>query len=394
MYKNEFAVFDDLQNGKELVYLDSAASALKPKAVIEEMAEFASKHYSNVHRGAYYLSEMATESFEQARKTIASFINTTDKNIIFTRGATDSINLVAGTFGKTLKAGDEIVLSIAEHHSNIVPWQILREEKGIVLKWIDVDENGLLKWDSFERALTDKTKLVAVTQMSNVLGTFFPVKNIVQKAHAIGAKVLVDGCQGIVHTDVDIQDIGCDFYAFSGHKLYGPTGIGVLYASCDLMNTLPPLQGGGDMVRSVSFEKTVYAESPARFEAGTPAIIEAIGLAKAIDWLKCHSRDHEKVVMKLLKEKLAEIEDIIPLGKLDTKESLVCFNLKNIHPQDLAFILDKQGVAVRVGHHCAQPITEHFGVTGSVRASLGIYNDEKDIERFIEALKKAKDMLL
>lgn len=394
MYKNEFAIFDNLQNGKKLVYLDSAASALKPKAVIEEMADFSSKRYSNVHRGAYFLSEQATEAFEQARKTVASFINTTDKNIIFTRGATDSINLVAGTFGKTLKAGDEVVLSIAEHHSNIVPWQILREEKGIVIKWIDVDENGLLKWDSFERALTNKTRLVAITQMSNVLGTLFPIKEISQRAHDIGAKVLVDGCQGIVHTDVDIQEIGCDFYVFSGHKLYGPTGIGVLYASCELMNTLPPLQGGGDMVRSVSFEKTIYAESPARFEAGTPAIIEAIGLAKAIEWLKTHSRTHEKGIMHLLKEELLKIDGFLPLGSIEPKESLVCFNIKNIHPQDLAFILDKQGVAVRVGHHCAQPITEHFGVTGSVRASIGIYNDEEDIERFIKALKKAKDMLL
>ena len=393
MYKNEFPIFDTLQNGKKLIYLDSAASALKPAAVLEKMNDFAARHYANVHRGSYALSETATFAFEKARQTVAEFIGTENKNIIFTRGATDSLNLVAGTFGKTLKAGDEIILSIAEHHSNLVPWQMLRDEKDVVLKWIDVDENGFLNMDSFEKALTDKTKLVTVTQMSNVLGVLFPIKEIAQKAHAAGAKVLVDGCQAIVHTDVNVSDLGCDFYAFSGHKLYGPTGIGVLYAKAELMNTLPPLQGGGDMVKSVSFEKTVYAQSPARFEAGTPAVIEVIGLAEALSWLKTHSRSEEKKAMALLKDELSCLSDVIPLGTLAPKESLICFNLKGIHPQDVAFILDKLGIAVRVGHHCAQPITEHFGVTSSIRASLGIYNDQDDIIAFIEGLKKAREML-
>ena len=285
MRKDDFPIFNEKIYGKDLVFLDSAASAQKPKAVLDAMYEMAVKEYANVHRGAYYLSEMATNDFEQARQAVADFIHARPKDIIFTRGATDAINLVAGTYGRTLKAGDEIVLSIAEHHSNLVPWQLLRDEKGVVLKFIDVTEDGLLDMEAYRAALTEKTKLVAMTHMSNVLGTMFPVKEITRLAHEAGAKVLIDGCQGIVHTPTDVAAIGCDWYAFSGHKIYGPTGIGVLYGRWEVMNELLPLQGGGDMVKSVHTDHSVYADSPARFEAGTPAIVETVGLRAAIAYV-------------------------------------------------------------------------------------------------------------
>lgn len=394
MNKSDFPIFS---NNPELVYLDNAASAQKPIQVINAVDNFMKKHYSNVHRGTYYLSEMATIAYEQARHRVAEFLSVRDKDIIFVRGATEAINLVAQTYGRTLKEGDEILLSEAEHHSNLVPWQMLASEKGLVLKFAKVFESGKLDLDDLKSKLSEETKLVAVTQLSNVLGVENPVHEVVQLAHDVGAKVLIDGCQGVVHCKVNLSKLKPDFYAFSGHKIYGPTGIGVLYAPSEFMNTLPPWQGGGDMVRSVHFSGADFADSPARFEAGTPAIVQAVGLATALDYVDNIGYDKinavESQIMHLLKDGLQMINGVEVLGDLDLKKSLVCFNLKGAHPQDVAMILSEQNIAVRVGHHCAQPITEKYGVTSSIRVSLGMYNTGEDITAFITALKKAQRIL-
>lgn len=394
MNKQDFPVF---KTYPDLVYLDSGASAQKPQIVLETMMEFAQKKYANVHRGSYYLSEMATMAYEKARRTVAEFLGARYEDIIFVRGATEAINLVAQTYGHTLKAGDEVLISEAEHHSNIVPWQLLAAERDINLKYVNVLPSGELDLNDFENKLTDKTKLVAITQMSNVLGLLNPIDEIVKKAHKAGAKVLIDGCQAIVHTPIDLRKSDIDFYAFSGHKLYGPTGIGVLYGKSEIMNTLPPWQGGGDMIKQVKLTGSTFADTPARFEAGTPAIIESVGLMSAINYVKSIGYDkmidNENQVMHLLKEALNSMERVQVLGDLAPKKSLVCFNLKGIHPQDVAMVLSEQNVAVRVGHHCAQPITEKYGVTASIRVSLGLYNDGDDISKFLNALKKAEKIL-
>ena len=392
MNKQDFPVF---KTYPDLVYLDSGASAQKPQIVLETMMEFAQKKYANVHRGSYYLSEMATMAYEEARRTVAEFLGARYDDIIFVRGATEAINLVAQTYGRTLKAGDEVLISEAEHHSNIVPWQLLAAERDITLKYVNVLPSGELDLNDFENKLTDKTKLVAITQMSNVLGLLNPIDEIVKKAHKAGAKVLIDGCQAIVHTPIDLRKSDIDFYAFSGHKLYGPTGIGVLYGKSEIMNTLPPWQGGGDMIKQVKLTGSTFADAPARFEAGTPAIIEAVGLMSAVNYVKSIGKmiDNENQVMHLLKEALNSMERVQVLGDLAPKRSLVCFNLKGIHPQDVAMVLSEQNVAVRVGHHCAQPITEKYGVTASIRVSLGLYNDGDDISKFLNALKKAEKIL-
>ena len=383
MNKSDFPIFT---NNPSLVYLDNAASAQKPVQVIDAMENFMKNHYANVHRGTYYLSEMATIAYEHARHHVAEFLSVRDKDVIFVRGATEAINLVAQTYGRTLKAGDEILLSEAEHHSNMVPWQMLAAEKGLVIKFVQVYESGKLNMEDFKSKLSEKTKLVAN-----------PVHEIVQLAHQAGAKVLIDGCQGVVHSKMNLSNEKVDFYAFSGHKIYGPTGIGVLYAPYEFMNTLPPWQGGGDMVRSVHFSGPDFAESPARFEAGTPAIVQAVGLGAALDYV--HSVGFDKIeametqTMHLLKDGLQMMSGIEVLGDLDLKKNLVCFNIKGAHPQDVAMILSEQNVAVRVGHHCAQPITEKYGVTSSIRVSLGMYNTGEDVAAFITALKKAQKML-
>lgn len=394
MNKQDFPIF---KTYPDLVYLDSGASAQKPQIVLETMMEFAQKKYANVHRGSYYLSEMATMAYEEARRTVAAFLGARYEDIIFVRGATEAINLVAQTYGHTLKAGDEVLISEAEHHSNIVPWQLLAAERDINLKYVNVLPSGELDLNDFENKLTDKTKLVAITQMSNVLGLLNPIDEIVKKAHKAGAKVLIDGCQAIVHTPIDLRKSDIDFYAFSGHKLYGPTGIGVLYGKSEIMNTLPPWQGGGDMIKQVKLTGSTFADTPARFEAGTPAIIESVGLMSAINYVKSIGYDkmidNENQVMHLLKEALNSMARVQVLGDLAPKKSLVCFNLKGIHPQDVAMVLSEQNVAVRVGHHCAQPITEKYGVTASIRVSLGLYNDGDDISKFLNALKKAEKIL-
>lgn len=397
MNKKDFPIFNERIYGNPLIFLDSAASAQKPETVLAAMEKMARTYYANVHRGAYYLSEMSTIAYEDARKTVAHFIGAREKDVIFVRGATEGMNLVAQTYGRTLLPGDEILLSEAEHHSNLVPWQLLAAEKGVLLRFARVTDDGLLDMDDFKSKLSSKTKLVGMTHMSNVLGTLFPIKEVTRLAHESGALVLIDGCQGIVHEKVDMRDIGCDFYASSGHKLYGPTGIGFLYAKAELMNTLSPWQGGGDMVKTVTFEKSTFAETPARFEAGTPAIVEAVGLAAALRYLEGLTLNaietHEETVMNALKDGLWSVQGVKPLGNMALKKSLISFNIEGFHPQDIAMLLDKQGIAVRVGHHCAEPVTEKYGVSSSIRASIGLYNDLEDVAAFIKALEKAKAIL-
>lgn len=394
MNKTDFSIF---KSQPDLIYLDGAASAQKPDIVLSAMQDFYMTTYANVHRGAYELSERATLLYEEARQTVADFIHARPNDIIFVRGATEGINLIAQTYGQTLKSGDEIILSEAEHHSNLVPWQMLAAKNGVKILFARVDESGLLDIEHFESLLSNKTKLVAMTQMSNVLGTVFPVKDVVKKAHAVGAKVLIDGCQAIVHMEVDVADLDCDFYAFSGHKIYGPTGIGVLYARQELMNELYPWQGGGDMVKTVSYDDVIFAQTPARFEAGTPAFTEAIGLMSALKYLSSIGRDricqHEKELSDYLMKRLSEFDWIVPLGDVSKKNGLVCFNIKGCHPQDVAMVLDRLHIAVRVGHHCAEPITKKYGVSSSIRASIGLYNEQKDIDAFIDGLVKAYNML-
>lgn len=383
-------------HGKPLIFLDSAASAQKPLCVLDAMRSQYLNEYANVHRGMYELSEKATLNFERARQKVRRFINAAgDKEIIFTRGATDSINLVAYTWGAAnLKAGDEIILSQAEHHSNIVPWQILQERIGFRIKVVPVDDKGDFIFEEYLKLLSGKTKLVSVTHVSNVLGTVFPVKDIVRAAHAAGAVVLIDGCQAATHMPVDVRDLECDFYAFSGHKLYGPTGIGVLYGKLNILKEMPPFEGGGDMIKSVSFEKSVWAEPPARFEAGTPAIMQAVGLGHAIDYVNAIGMDaidaHERKLCAELQKEVGAVPGVRIIGNSDNKAAVVSFVADFAHPQDIAMVLDQEGVAVRTGHHCAQPLHERFGVSVSVRASLGVYNTESDIESFIRALHKVK----
>ncbi len=383
-------------HGKPLTFLDSAASAQKPKQVLDAMRFCYENEYANVHRGMYDLSEKATLNFENARKKVQLFLNAaSDKEIVFTRGATDALNLVAYTWGaQNLRAGDEVLITQAEHHSNIVPWQILQKRIPFTLKVAPVSDDGALDMDAFKSLLNEKTKLVSVAHISNVLGTVFPIKEIAKLAHAAGAKVLIDGCQGATHVPVDMQDIDCDFYAFSGHKLYGPTGIGVLYGKRAVLEAMEPFEGGGDMIKSVAFSGSVWADVPARFEAGTPPIMQAIGLGFAIDYVQnigmANIAEHEKRLCGLLQDGVSSVGGTTPIGTAPDKTGLVSFVTDFAHPQDIAMILDQQGVAVRTGHHCAQPLHERFGQSVSVRASLGVYNTKEDIENFVAALHKVK----
>lgn len=383
-------------HGKPLVFLDSAASAQKPLCVIDEMKRLYLNEYANVHRGVYELSEKATVNFENARKKVQHFVNAaSDGEIVFTRGATDSINLVAYTWGAAnLRGGDEIILSQAEHHSNIVPWQILQSRIGFKINVAPIDDNGDFDFDAYLKLLNEKTKLVSVAHVSNVLGTIFPVKEISAAAHKVGAVVLIDGCQGATHLTVDVRDIGCDFYAFSGHKLYGPTGIGVLYGRLPVLESMPPFEGGGDMIKTVSFSGSTWAEPPARFEAGTPAIMQAIGLGLAVDYVEKIGMDaidaHERALGKMMQEQIAAINGVRVIGTSKNKAAVVSFVTDFAHPQDIAMVLDQEAVAVRTGHHCAQPLHERFGVSVSVRASLGVYNTAQDVEKFVAAVVKAK----
>ena len=394
--RKQFPVLGRLINGKPNTFLDTGASAQKPQCVIDKMLKVYSEDYANVHRGSYLLSEEITLEYEKARRTVQKFINAkSDKEIVFTRNATESINLVATAWGrKFLKKGDEILISEAEHHANLIPWQQVRDETGCTLKIFKIADDGSFVWDEFAKLLSEKTKLVAVTAMSNVLGTIFPIKKMAQAAHNVGALILTDACQFAVHHQIDVQDMDCDFLAFSGHKTYGPSGIGVLYGKYDILDSMPPYQCGGDMVDHVSYEKTTFAEPPARFEAGTPAIVQAIGLGEALNFMMNLGLDnitaHEKELTKYAIEKLSEIEDLVQIGTAKDKGGVFSFVLKSVHPQDMAFILDKEGVALRVGHHCAEPLVHRMGYESVARATLGLYNTKEDIDRLVKAIEKAK----
>lgn len=394
--RKDFPVLAEKINGKPNSFLDSAASAQKPKAVIDRMNEVYFNDYANVHRGAYYLSEKITSDYENARKTVQKFINAaSEKEIVFTRNATESINLVASTWGrKFLKKGDEVLISEAEHHANLIPWQMLRDEIGFTLKIFKLADDGSYLEEEYLKNLTTKTKLVAVTGMSNILGTVFPIKEMVKQAHTHGALFLVDACQMAVHKKVDVQDLDCDFLAFSGHKTYGPSGIGILYGKYDILDSMPPYQFGGDMVSTVTYEHTTFDEPPARFEAGTPAIVQAIGLAAALEYmLKLGMENieaHEKELTEYTTKKLEAVDGLHIVGTAKDKGGVFSFNVEGIHPQDLAFILDKEGVAVRTGHHCAEPLVRRMGFESVARASLGLYTSKEDIDHLIDAVNKAK----
>jgi cysteine desulfurase/selenocysteine lyase len=383
--------------GKPLVYLDNAASAQKPKAVLDRLQHAYTAEYANVHRGLHYLANAATEAYENAREKVRAFINAArTEEIVFTRNATEAINLVAYTFGRErLRAGDEIVLSIMEHHSNIVPWHFLRERQGAVIKWAPVDDEGNFLLDEFERLLTARTRMVAITHMSNMLGTVVPVKEVVQRAHARGIPVLLDGAQAGVHLDVDVQDIGCDFYVLTGHKLYGPTGIGVLYGKHEHLAAMPPFNGGGEMIREVFEDRIIYGEPPHKFEAGTPPIVQAIGLGAAIDYVnsigKSRIRAHEASLLKYATERLREINALRIFGAARDKGPIISFEVQGAHPHDVATIIDRAGVAVRAGTHCVMPLLARFGVSATCRASLALYNTREEVDCLAQALIKARE---
>ncbi len=383
--------------GKTLSYLDNAASAQKPLAVLDRLHRAYVEQYANVHRGLHYLANEATEAYEGARETVRAFLNAerTDE-IIFTRNATEAINLVAYTFGREhIKAGDEIVLSIMEHHSNIVPWHFLRERQGAVIKWAPIDEDGNFLLDEFEKLLGPRTKLVAITQMSNALGTTVPVKEVVRLAHARGIPVLVDGAQGSVHLDVDVRDLDCDFYAATGHKLYGPTGIGVLYGKYAHLAAMPPFNGGGEMIHEVFEDRVTYGEPPHKFEAGTPAIVQAIGLGAAIDYInsigKARIRAHENDLLKYAHERLGAVNSLRIIGKAKDKGPIVSFEIKGAHPHDVATIIDREGVAVRAGTHCVMPLLARYGLTATCRASFAMYNTRDEVDALAASLAKAQE---
>src|SRR5271170_514083 len=383
--------------GKPLVYLDNAASAQKPQAVLDRLNQVYTSQYANVHRGLHYLANEATEAYEGAREKVAAFLNAGRKEeIVFTRNATEAINLVAYTFGRErIKPGDEIVLSIMEHHSNIVPWHFLRERQGAVIKWAPVDDEGHFLIDEFEKLLTPRTKLVAMTHMSNMLGTLVPVKEVARIAHAHGIPVLFDGAQAAVHLDIDVRDIDCDFYAFTGHKLYGPTGIGVLYGKYEHLAAMPPFNGGGEMIREVFEDRITYGEPPHRFEAGTPPIVQAIGLGTAIDYVnsvgKARIRAHESDLVAYAHQRLGEINSLRIVGTAKDKGALVSFDLNGAHPHDFATIIDRSGVAVRAGTHCAMPLLKRFGVPATCRASFALYNTREEVDCLARALTKARE---
>jgi cysteine desulfurase/selenocysteine lyase len=390
----EFPILGRQVNGKPLVYLDSAASAQKPRAVIDAMVHAMEHSYANVHRGLHTLANETTEAYEAARKSVARLLAAEPAEIVFTKGATEAINLVASGLGADLKAGDEILLTEMEHHANIVPWHFLRERQGVVLKFAGVTDDGRLDVEDFKAKLSDRTKVVGLCHMSNVLGTVNPVAELIRLAHNAGAVVLIDGCQAVVHQGVDVKALGADFYVFSGHKLYGPTGIGALYGKAERLAALRPYQGGGEMIGNVSLEEITYADPPHRFEAGTPPILEAIGLGAAIDWLAGLDRaavaQHEHALYDHVRERLAGANWLRVLGEAPGKGAILSFTVHGAHAHDVAQILDRYGVAVRAGTHCAEPLMRRFGVTSSARASFALYNTHEEADAFVDALTKTQ----
>ena len=395
----DFQILSRQVYGKPLVYLDSGASAQKPRMVLDTMREFASTEYANVHRGVHFLSAAATDRYEAARRTVQKFLNAaSDNEIVFTKGGTEAINPVTYSYlMPIIQPGDEIVLSVMEHHSNIVPWHFLRERQGAVLKWVDVRDDGSLDIEALDAAIGPKTKLVAITHMSNVLGTITPLKEIIARAHAKGVPVLADGCQGAVHEIVDVRALDIDFYAITGHKLYGPTGIGALYAKKAHLKAMRPFNGGGEMIREVMKDRITYADPPARFEAGTPPIIESVGLAAALDYLMVLDRAavaaHEHDLLAYAREQVKQFNWLRVIGDAPGKGAILSFEADGMHAHDLATILDREGVAVRAGHHCAQVLMERFGVASTSRASFALYNNRADVDALVAGLHKARGIL-
>lgn len=384
--------------GKPLVYFDNGATSQKPQRVIDRISRYYEDENANIHRGVHYLSQFSTTNYENARTTIQEYLNAEfNEEIIFTTGTTGSINLVASSFGQLVKPGDEIIISAMEHHSNIVPWQLMCERTGAVLKVIPMSKEGELDLEVYRELLSQNTKLVSVTHISNTLGTINPIKNMIDLAHNVGALFLVDGAQSIQHMTIDVRDLDCDFFAFSGHKVFGPTGVGVLYGKRDVLNSMPPYQGGGDMIEKVTFEKTTYNDLPHKFEAGTPNISGGLGLAEAIKYLSeldlVEIQKYEKGLARYAEEKLTKIDGLRIIGNAKEKTSVVSFIVEGIHPFDVGTLLDKMGIAVRTGHHCTQPIMDFYGIPGTIRASFAFYNTKEEIDSFIQALDRSLQML-
>jgi len=392
--RQQFPILDVEINGHPLVYLDSAATSQKPQVVIDAISNYYARSNSNVHRGVHTLSQQATDIYEETREKTRALINASDsREIIYVRGTTEAINLVASTYGRqNVGEGDDVIVTAMEHHSNIVPWQILCEEKGANLKVVPMDENGDLIMEEFDRLLSDRTKIVATVHLSNALGTINPVKEMFKKARTVGVATLLDGAQSAPHMAIDVKDIDCDFLAFSGHKLYGPTGIGILYGKYDLLSQMPPYQGGGEMIASVTFEKTIYAELPAKFEAGTPHIAGTAGLGAAIDFVNEIGLDnvaaHERTLLDYSIERIGSINGVKLIGNPKHRSGVISFVVDGVHPHDVGTVLDSQGIAIRAGHHCAQPVMAHFGIPATVRASFGMYNTTNEIDRLYEGVQQ------
>ncbi len=384
--------------GKQLIYFDNGATSQKPQVVLDTLKQYYALENANIHRGVHYLSQQATSAYEQARRTIQTYIGAKSPDeIIFTKGTTDAINLVAFSFGELLKAGDEILITAMEHHSNIVPWQLLCERKGCVLKVVPITKKGELDLVAFDTLLNERTKLLAITHISNTLGTINPIQELIQKAHRAGAKVLLDGAQSIQHLQIDIKQLDCDFYCFSGHKVFGPTGIGILYGKEEILEKMPPYQGGGDMIAKVTFERTTYNTLPLKFEAGTPHIAGAIGLGSAIEFLNSLDLNaaaaHELELTKYAQGILDTFEGLHIIGEAKNKTSVVSFTIDHMHPFDIGTLLDKQGIAVRTGHHCTQPLMDFYEIPGTVRASFAFYNTKEEIDTFVAALERSMQIL-
>ena len=397
--RRQFPVLNREVKGNSLVYLDNAATSQKPQVVIDELVKYYQEYNANIHRGIHTLAEEATAAFENTRDAVQEFIHAVSREeIIFTRGTTESINLVAAAWGrKNISKGDELIISTMEHHSNIVPWQMLCEEKGASLKIIPINDDGELLIEDFKKLLNSKTKLVSIVHVSNALGTINPVKEIIELAHKAGAVVLVDGAQSVVHRDIDVQELGCDFFAFSSHKMYGPTGVGVLFGKKELLEAMPPFQGGGEMIKEVTFEKTTYNDLPYKYEAGTPNIADTIAFKSAIEFILQTGRDkirrHEDELLTYATGELEKIPGVRIIGKAKEKTSVISFIIDKLHPQDIGVLLDNQGIAVRTGHHCTQPLMQRYGIPGTVRVSFAMYNTKEEIDRLIEGLQKAIKML-
>ena len=396
--RKDFPILDSSAHGKPLVFLDSAASAQKPRAVLDAMNGLYTRNYANIHRGVYELSMRATEAFEAAREKVRAFVNAPEaREVVFVRGTTEAINLVAASFGRSrVGAGDEVLITHLEHHSNIVPWQLLCEEKGALLRVAPIDDDGALCLDEFEKLLTPRTKLAAVAHVSNALGSVLPVRELAELCHERGVPLLVDGAQAAPHQQIDVQQLGCDFYAFSSHKVFGPTGVGALWGRAEHLEAMPPYQGGGEMILSVSFEKSIWAPIPHKFEAGTPDIGGVVGFGAALDYVTELGLDaigsHERELLAYASERLQEVPGLRLIGTAPHKASVISFVLGDVHPHDIGTVLDQEGVCVRTGHHCAQPVMERFGVPATVRASMALYNDRTDIDRLVEALGVVREV--